>query len=98
MYTHVKNLGTHYDRYFQQNSILDEISEEVANLTDEEIAQAATAIMARKDREKARMTPDRAQKMKDREKRRRMLNKRIMEVAKQKGLVAQVQAETAAQA
>lgn len=95
MYKHVMNLGTAYDRYFQQNSILDEISEEVANLTDEEIATAAAQIQARKEREKLRMTPDRAQKMKDREKRRRLLNKRIMEVAKQKGLVAQVQAETA---
>lgn len=95
MYKHVLNLGTALDRYFQTSSILDEISEEVANLTDEEIAQAASQIQARRDREKARMTPDRAQKMKDREKRRRLLNKRIMEVAKQKGLVAQVQAEQA---
>lgn len=94
MYKHVQNLGTPYDRFYQ-NSILDEISAEVSQLTDEEIAQAATQIQARKDREKARMTPDRAQKMKDREKRRRLLNKEIMRIAKEKGLVAQAQAAQA---
>lgn len=90
-------------RFFQSEagsgqSILDEISAEVAQLTDEEIAAAATQIQARKDREKARMTPDRAQKMKDREKRRRLLNKKIMELAKAKGLVPQAQAAQAAEA
>lgn len=72
------------------NSILDEISAEVAQLSDEEIAKAAQAIQARQARAKAAMTPDRAQKMKDREKRRRMLNSAILKAAKAKGLVGDV--------
>lgn len=68
-------------------NLLDEISQEVANLSDEELAQAAQAIQARKTKEKARMTPERAQKMKDREKRRRLLNSQILKAAKEKGLV-----------
>lgn len=77
-------------------SILDEIAAEVAQLSDEEIAKAAQAIQARKVREKERMTPDRAQKMKDREKKRRLTNKAILMLAKQKGLLPQAEAEVAA--
>lgn len=68
-------------------SILDDISAEVAQLSDEEIAKAAAQIQARNDRAKASMTPDRVQKMKDREKRRRALNSAILKAAKEKGLL-----------
>lgn len=70
------------------NSILDEISAEVAQLSDEEIAAAAAQIQARRERAKAAVTPERAQKMKDREKRRRQLQSAILKLAKEKGLVA----------
>lgn len=68
-------------------SLLDDIAKEVSELTDEQIAEAAAKIVARKATEKARMTPERAQKMKDREKRRRQLNSAILAAAKAKGLV-----------
>lgn len=71
----------------EANSILDDINTEVSNLSDEEIAAAAAKISARKDRAKASMTDERKQKMKDREKRRRQLDKAILDRAKQ--LVAQ---------
>lgn len=68
-------------------SLLDQINAEVAALSDEEIAKAAQAIQARKDREKARMTPATKEKMKEREKKRRQLNAAILKAAKEKGLV-----------
>lgn len=77
------------------NSILDEISAEVAQLSDDEIAKAAAAILERKSREKARMTPDRKEKMKLAEKRRRVTNQEILKLAKAKGLVPAAQAENA---
>lgn len=70
-------------------SILDEISAEVANLTDEEIAAAAAQIMASREKAKARMTPESKEKMKQREKKRREMQKAILALAKQKGLVPQ---------
>lgn len=76
-------------------SLLDQINEEVAALTDEEIAKAAAAIQARKEREKARMTPDAKEKMKQREKKRRQLNAQILKVAKEKGLLPGVAATEA---
>lgn len=69
------------------SSILDEIAAEVGQLSDEEIQKAAAAILERKERAKQAMTPERAQKMKDREKRRRQLNSAILAAAKAKGLV-----------
>lgn len=69
------------------NSILDEITAEVAQLSDEEIAKAAASIVERKAKAKAAMTPDRAQKMKDREKKRRLTQSAILKLAKEKGLV-----------
>lgn len=81
----------------ETNSLLDEISAEVAQLSDEEIAKAAQAIQARKEREKARMTPDAKQKMKDREKRRRLVAKEVLRIAKEKGLVAQANANVDSQ-
>lgn len=79
-------------------SILDEIAQEVEALSDDEIAKAAAAIQARKATEKARMTPERQQKMRDREKRRRELNKAIMLAAKKRGIATEVAAEQAATA
>ncbi len=77
-------------------SILDDIAAEVAQLTDAEIAATANALLARKERDKAKMTPDKKQQMKDREKRKRLLNKEIMKLAKAKGFIAD--AEAAAEA
>jgi hypothetical protein len=68
-------------------SLLDDIAAEVSQLTDEEIAAAAASIMARKTKEKARMTPERIQAGKDREKKRRMTNAAILALAKEKGIV-----------
>lgn len=68
-------------------SLMDEISLEVSALSDEDLAKAAAEIQAAKDRAKANMTPERIQKMKDREKRRRDLNKAILAAAKAKGLL-----------
>ena len=79
-------------------NILDEIAAEVAQLSDDEIAQAAQAIQARKLREKAKMTPDRKERMKERERRKRLLNKAILQLAKDKGLVQQAEAAVAAEA
>lgn len=76
-------------------NILDEIAAEVAQLSDEELAAAAAQIQERNEKAKARMTPDAKQKMKDREKRRRMLNKEILRIAKEKGLAGTVQAQGA---
>lgn len=70
------------------DSILDDIAAEVAALTDEELAEAASKIQAQRVAARARMTPDRAQKMKDREKARRQKNALIVKLAKEKGLVA----------
>ena len=75
----------------QSKSILDEITAEVSQLTDEEIAQAAAKIQERQAAARARMTPETKQKMKDREKRRRLTNQAILKLAKEKGLVAQAQ-------
>lgn len=69
-------------------SMLDDIQKEVSELTDAEIAEAAGKIQARQDRAKASMTPERKQKMKDREAHRRKLNAAILKAAKEKGLVA----------
>lgn len=68
-------------------SLLDDIAKEVSELSDDEIAAAAAKITERKAKEKARMTPERAQKMKDREKRRRQYNAAVLAAAKAKGLV-----------
>lgn len=73
----------------EDTSLLDQINAEVAALSDEEIATAAAAIQARKEREKARMTPDAKEKMKVREARRRKLNAAILAEAKRKGLVGE---------
>lgn len=75
-------------------SLLDDIAKEVSELSDDEIAAAAAKITERKAKEKARMTPERAQKMKDREKRRRQLNAAILAAAKAKGLVPAESAKT----
>lgn len=85
MFSGVKNLGTYLDRNF---SLLDDIATEIGQLSDEEIAEAAAKIQASKDKAKAAMTPERVQKMKDREKKRRLLNAAILKAAKDKGLVA----------
>lgn len=77
------------------DNILDQISAEVAGLSDAEIAEAAKQILARKEREKQKMTPDKKEKMKERERRKRLLNKEIMRLAKEKGLVETAQANTA---
>lgn len=69
-------------------SLLDDISAEIAALSDQEIAEAAKQIQARKEKEKARMTPDRKEQMKEREKRRRLKNAEILKAAKAKGLTA----------
>lgn len=74
------------------NSILDEIAAEVGQLTDEEIATAAAAIQAKKEKAKLSMTPERAQKMKDREKKRRLTNSAILKLAKEKGLLPSTEA------
>lgn len=68
-------------------SLLDEISAEVGNMSDEELAVAAAKITERRERAKAAMTPERIQKGKDREKRRRQLNAAIVKAAKAKNLV-----------
>lgn len=68
-------------------ALLDDIANEVSQLTDEQIAEAANAILARKAKEKGRMTPDRVQKMKDREKARRTRNQEILKLARAKGIV-----------
>lgn len=69
-------------------TLLDEIAKDLSELTDEQIAEAAQKILARQAKTKAAMTPDRIQKGKDREKRRRALNSAILKAAKEKGLVA----------
>lgn len=69
------------------DSILDEINAEVAQLSDEEIAKAAAQILESRERAKGRMTPDRKQKMRDQEKKRRETQKAILAAAKAKGLV-----------
>lgn len=79
-------------------SILDEISAEVAQLSDEEIAKAAEAIQARKAKEKAKMTPEKKEAMKERERRKRAFNKAVLEAAKAKGLVKDGQVVEAAEA
>lgn len=68
-------------------TLIDDISKEVSELSDADIAAAAAQILERKAKEKARMTPDRAAKMKEREKHRRLLNSAILKAAKEKGLV-----------
>lgn len=73
-------------------SILDEIVAEVGNLSDDEIAVAAQAIQARKEKERAKMTPERKEQMKQREQRKRALNREILRLAKEKGLLAQANA------
>lgn len=84
MFSVTGKLGTYLDRNY---SLLDEIAGEISQLSDAEIAEAAAKIQAQKDRAKAAMTPERAQKMKDREKKRRLLNAEILKLAKAKGLV-----------
>lgn len=78
------------------DSMLDQISAEIAELSDEELAAAAQKIQARNDAARQRMTPERKQKMKDAEARRRKLNAAILKAAKEKGLVGKP-AEQAAQ-
>lgn len=68
-------------------TLLDDIQKEISELSDEQIAEAASKIVARKQREKARMTPDKKEQMKQRETRRRQLNAAILKAAKEKGLV-----------
>lgn len=77
-------------------SILDEISAEVGQMTDEQLAEAAAKIQGRRERAKAAMTPERIQKAKDREAKRRKLNSEILKAAKAKGLVPGAAAETPA--
>lgn len=69
-------------------SLLDEISAEVGQMSDEELAAAAAKITERREKAKQAMTPERIQKSKDREKKRRQLNSEILKAAKAKGLVA----------
>lgn len=69
------------------SGLLDQIEAEIGALSDQEIADAAAQIQARKDRAAQAMTPERKQKMKDREKLRRLKNAAILKVAKEKGLV-----------
>lgn len=77
-------------------SLLDDISAEIGQLSDEDIAKAAAQILERKEKAKAAMTPERAQKMKDREKKRRQYNSELLKVAKAKGLIAAPAGSTAA--
>lgn len=73
------------------SNILDEITKEVNELSDEQLAEAAAQILerqrAQRERAKSSMTPERAQAMKEREKRRRQTNAEIVRLAKEKGLV-----------
>jgi hypothetical protein len=73
------------------NNIMDEIAQEVAQLTDEEIARAAAAIQQRRAKAKAAMSPDRKERMKERERRKRLLQKAILQLAREKGLLAEAQ-------
>lgn len=68
-------------------SLLDEIAAEVSQMSDDDIAAAAQKITAQREKAKLRMTPESAQKMKDREKQRRLRNAQILKLAKEKGLV-----------
>lgn len=68
-------------------ALLDEVQAEVNQLTDEQIAEAAQKLIARQQAQRAAITPERAAKAKEREKRRRMLNSEIVKLAKAKGLV-----------
>ena len=68
-------------------SVLDEITKEVSQMTDEQIAEAAAKLLAQQERAKQRMTPERKQAMREREARRRKLNQAILREAKAKGLV-----------
>lgn len=69
------------------SGLLDQIEAEIGALSDQEIADAAQQIQARKERAAAAMTPERKQKMKDREKQRRLKNAAILKLAKEKGLL-----------
>lgn len=74
-------------------SMLDDITKEVAGLSDEEIAKAALAIQAKRaDQRQKQNTPERRAKMKAREQRKRAVNKEILRIAREKGLLAQAEA------
>lgn len=68
-------------------TLLDDIQTEVSQLSDEDIAKAAAEIQAKREAAKARVTPDQKNRMKEREKHRRLRNSAILQLAKQKGLV-----------
>lgn len=79
-------------------SLLDDITKEVANLSDEEIAKAALAIQAKRaDQRQKQNTPERRAKMKQREQRKRAVNKEILRIAREKGLLATAEATVDAQ-
>lgn len=69
-------------------SLLDQIASEVSQMSDEDLAVAAAKISQSREKAKARMTPERVQAGKDREKARRQKNAAILKLAKEKGLVS----------
>lgn len=67
--------------------ILDDINAEVAQLSDEELTKAAAAIMERRDKAKAAVTPERKAKARAQDKARRDKASAILKLAKERGLV-----------
>lgn len=74
-------------------SLLDDITKEVSGLSDDEIAAAAAQIQAKRLAQRTKQnTPERRTAMKAREQKKRAINKEIMRLAKEKGLLPTAQA------
>lgn len=77
-------------------SLLDDITKEVSQLSDEEIAKAAATIQARRQEQRQKQnTPERRAKMKAREQHKRAVNKEILRIAREKGLLQTAEANVA---
>lgn len=80
-------------------SLLDDITKEVSGLSDDEIAAAAAQIQAKRLAQRSKQnTPERRTAMKAREQKKRAINKEIMRLAKEKGLLGTATANVDANA
>lgn len=78
-------------------SLLDDITKEVSGLSDAEIAEAAASIQAKRLAQRTKQnTPERREKMKAREQHKRAVNKAILQLAKDRGLLPVAEANVAA--
>lgn len=70
------------------SNLLDDIANDIANLSDDDLKAAAEEILAARERAKARpLSAATKERMREREKRRRKYNSELLKIAREKGLV-----------